>query len=134
MVEASSAVNKQTAGAQKCKRPGCNKHFLEEGNGATSCKFHSGQPIFHDLKKGWACCQQICYDWDEFQAIVGCCTAAHSSDPAAATDEFWRSSTVEHASTAVKKQEIAAMRTAEDFNREADEAKAKVAAAAAVNQ
>ena len=37
-------------------RPGCNKNYKDSENNGTSCKFHSGKPIFHDLKKGWACC------------------------------------------------------------------------------
>ena len=115
----------------KCRRPGCNKPFLESDNDGTKCRFHSGKPIFHDQRKGWECCKQTCYDWTEFEALVGCCIGQHTSDPEAAKTEFWRSSTVEHASEAVRKQEIAAMRTAEDFNREQDEAKAAAAAAAA---
>ena len=74
------------------------------------------------------------YEWDQFEAIVGCCTGEHTDDKAAAETGFWQSSTVEHADTAVKKQEIAAMRTAEDFNREDEERKAKAAADAEENK
>ena len=77
---------------KKCKRPGCGKDYLESENNGTSCKFHSGKPIFHDIKKGWECCGRIVYDWDEFQKIEGCCIGKHS-DEAVETD-FWKSSTV----------------------------------------
>ena len=63
----------------KCLRPGCLKKYHENENTATSCKYHSGKPIFHDLKKGWTCCNKIVYDWDEFQKIVGCMEGNHSN-------------------------------------------------------
>ena len=58
---------------RKCKRPGCKEYFEDSGNTGTSCKFHSGKPIFHDVKKGWDCCGKIVYDWEEFEKIKGCC-------------------------------------------------------------
>ena len=113
---------------KRCRRPGCNKQYADADNDGTKCKFHSGKPIFHDLKKGWECCNQIAWEWDEFQKIVGCCTGAHTDDPEAGNTAFWQSSTVAHASTAVRNQEIATMRTAADFNREEEEKKAAAAA------
>ena len=115
---------------KRCRRPGCNKQYTDADNDGTKCKFHSGKPIFHDLKKGWECCNQIAWEWDEFQKIVGCCTGAHTDDPEAGNTAFWQSSTVAHASTAVRNQEIATMRTAADFNREEEEKKAAALAAA----
>lgn len=38
----------------KCKRNGCKKAYEE--NNPTACHYHPGKPIFHDLKKGWTCC------------------------------------------------------------------------------
>ncbi len=129
-----SSINKDTPGAKKCVRAGCNKWYLDAENDGTKCRFHPGKPIFHDLRKGWACCNQIVYEWSEFEAIVGCCLGEHTDDPAAADQGFWSSSTVANATTAVKKQEIAAMRTAADFNREEEEKKAKAAADAEANK
>ena len=63
----------------KCLRPGCLKKYKESENTETSCNYHSGKPIFHDLKKGWTCCNKIVYDWDEFQKIVGCVQGSHSN-------------------------------------------------------
>ena len=43
----------------KCKRLGCNKPYDEAENGPEACAYHTGKPIFHDLKKGWTCCNII---------------------------------------------------------------------------
>ena len=110
--------------AKKCKRPGCNKMFSEADNSETACTFHSGKPIFHDCKKGWECCNQVAYEWPEFEKIKGCCTGKHSDDPAVAQTEFWKSSTVENAVRGQKKAELAQMKTAEDYNREQELKKA----------
>ena len=105
---------------KKCKRPGCNKMYNPSNNDGTSCKFHSGQPIFHDLKKGWSCCNQIAYEWDEFEKIKGCCMGKHSDDLSLAQEGseqgFWRSTTVETASNALEKERIKSLKTAADFN------------------
>ena len=63
----------------KCERHGCKKKFESEENGPTACNYHPGKPIFHDLKKGWTCCNVIVYDWDEFQKIPTCAVAEHST-------------------------------------------------------
>ena len=96
-------------GQKKCKRTGCNKNYMESENNEQSCKFHSGKPIFHDLKKGWECCNKIVYEWPEFEKIVGCCTGAHSDDPAVAEEGFWKSAKVETASRSLEKEAIAKM-------------------------
>lgn len=118
---------------KKCKRPGCNKMFSESNNDGTSCNFHSGQPIFHDLKKGWSCCNQVAYEWPEFEKLKGCCMGKHTDDAALAKqgagEGFWSSSTVASATNACKKAEIATMKTAEDFNREQAEKEAAKKAA-----
>ena len=51
-------------GEKKCKRPGCKKNYSEANNSDHACAFHNGNPIFHDLKKGWTCCNVIVYDWE----------------------------------------------------------------------
>ena len=102
-------------------RPGCNKPYSESENSGIKCRFHSGKPIFHDLKKGWSCCQVAAYEWSEFEKLTGCCTGPHSNEKH--DTEFWQSSTVAHAGNALEKEKIAAMKTAADFNREQEEAK-----------
>ena len=103
--------------------------YTDEENNATACKFHPGKPIFHDIKKGWDCCGKICYDWDEFQKIEGCCVGAHS-DEAIAT-EFWKSNTVDNANKGIEKEQVR-MKTAEDFNREEEEKKKRAEEVAAM--
>ena len=63
----------------KCERNGCKKKFLANENGPEACHYHPGKPIFHDLKKGWTCCNKIVYDWDEFQAIPTCAVGEHDN-------------------------------------------------------
>lgn len=46
-------------GNNKCTNKGCNKEFKPEDNNETSCNYHKGQPVFHDLKKYWTCCGVI---------------------------------------------------------------------------
>ena len=57
---------------KKCLRGGCLKKYTESQNTSSSCKYHPGKPLFHDLKKGWTCCNVIVYDWEEFEKIVPC--------------------------------------------------------------
>ena len=53
----------------RCINKGCNKEFLEDENIENSCKYHTGQPIFHDLKKYWTCCKKETWDWDQFMKL-----------------------------------------------------------------
>jgi len=45
------------SGKNKCINKGCNKEF--DPNIEEECKYHSGEPIFHDLKKSWTCCKVL---------------------------------------------------------------------------
>ena len=62
----------------KCKNRGCFQQFLHSENKEDSCQYHPGKPMFHDLKKGWTCCDKVVYSWDEFEKIKGCQTGKHS--------------------------------------------------------
>ncbi len=79
----------------KCMRPGCGKHYIEIDNNETACRYHTGKPIFHDIKKGWTCCNKIVYDWDEFTKLEGCEVGSHSNIKQDA--EFFKSQTVTNA-------------------------------------
>ncbi len=59
------------------------------------CNFHTGDPIFHDTKKGWTCCGKTVYDWDEFQKLPTCAKGLHSDVKVEAT--FYKSNTVSNA-------------------------------------
>lgn len=63
---------------KKCTNLGCLKDYSEQDNTNGSCVYHDGKPIFHDIKKGWTCCNQIVYDWDEFTKLKGCRVGAHT--------------------------------------------------------
>ena len=88
---------------KRCKRPGCNQFYKESENDDTKCYYHPGKPIFHDLKKGWECCNKIVYEWPEFEKIKGCTIGRHTDDKEAAKTEFFQSQAVAHASNAIKK-------------------------------
>lgn len=90
-----------TQGQLRCKHPGCLKYYKEEENSDTACNYHGGQPIFHDTKKGWTCCNKIVYDWDEFQKIPTCTVGQHTDKKE--EDKFYKSNTVTNATNAIKK-------------------------------
>jgi hypothetical protein len=73
----------------KCKRNGCKKPYNENENNDQACKYHPGKPIFHDLKKGWTCCNKIVYDWDDFQKIAPCAVGRHTNVDEAQGNEFF---------------------------------------------
>ena len=63
-----------------CANPGCTKkNFLLEENGPEACHCHTGDAIFHDLKKYWSCCTHVkpAYDWDDFMKLPTCTVTEH---------------------------------------------------------
>eukprot|EP00118_Oscarella_pearsei_P014275 m.121263 g.121263 ORF g.121263 m.121263 type:complete len:118 (+) comp37749_c2_seq67:346-699(+) len=44
-----------------------------------ACRFHPGDPYFHDAYKGWSCCQKKSVDFTEFLNIAGCTVSFHSN-------------------------------------------------------
>merc|ERR1712032_1686128 len=86
----------------KCLNPGCGKKYKESENTDTSCHFHDGKPIFHDVKKGWTCCNKLVYDWDEFQKLIGCKDGRHSN--VKKDTQFFKSSTVANAQKGIDNQ------------------------------
>ena len=62
-----------------CANKGCaSKSFLPDENNDTACHHHTGDAVFHDLKKFWSCCTgKPAYDWDEFMKLPTCAVAAH---------------------------------------------------------
>lgn len=61
-----------------CYNRGCGKEFKESENGFDACRFHPGEPFFHDAYKGWTCCRK-CIDFQEFLGMKGCATGYHSN-------------------------------------------------------
>ena len=62
-----------------CAHKGCvDKKFVPEKNGPEACRYHTGEPIFHDLKKYWSCCpDKVTWDWDDFMKLETCAVGAH---------------------------------------------------------
>ena len=114
-----------------CKNGGCLKKFKESENHNEACSYHPGKPIFHDLKKGWTCCNKIVYDWDEFEKLKGCATGSHASKKESAnpTDEFYKSNTVNRAQVGLEKFDSTPqnIKSIDDYNRQEEE-KAKLKA------
>ncbi|VDQ17978.1 unnamed protein product [Trichobilharzia regenti] len=67
-----------------CYNKGCAQKFNpeenKEGNTPSGChKYHPGEPIFHDAKKKWSCCNKYSTDFSEFLSIKGCTVGKHSN-------------------------------------------------------
>ena len=81
--EKTKIPKKNKDGRFYCSNKGCTaKTFTDEENGAEACKHHSGEAIFHDLRKYWSCCNpdgkgKVAYDWDEFMLLPTCCVGEH---------------------------------------------------------
>ena len=112
-----------------CSNNGCKQKYHSHLNTPESCVHHPGKPIFHDLKKGWACCNIIVYDWEEFQKIKGCKTGPHlpktTSLPGTSNQsEFEKSVTVSRAENSINNypensnQTVIKVKNIEDFNKE----------------
>jgi hypothetical protein len=88
---------------KKCTRQGCRQSFRSEENTEGSCFYHDGNPIFHDVKKGWTCCNTVVYDWDEFLNIKGCKTGSHTESAQSETS-FFKSTTVSNAEKGIQNE------------------------------
>ena len=55
---------------KKCTHLGYGKLYYEKDNIEGACHYHDGKPMFHDTKKGWTCCNEVAYDWDELQKLL----------------------------------------------------------------
>lgn len=76
-VERKSSRNEEK-GTAKCKNKGCSLEFDFRENSPTSCRFHSGQAVFHDAIKYWSCCpEKKCYDFEAFLLVPGCVVGMH---------------------------------------------------------
>ncbi|KAL5967976.1 Cysteine and histidine-rich domain-containing protein 1 [Taenia solium] len=62
----------------RCYNKGCGKEFDPENNGSNACQYHPGEPIFHDAKKKWSCCNKYSTDFGEFLSMKGCTFGPHN--------------------------------------------------------
>ena len=100
---------------KKCRRLGCGKEYYEKDNVEGSCHYHDGKPMFHDTKKGWTCCNQVAYDWDEFQKLKPCKVGKHTDIPPSKI-EFFKSDTVANAQRAIEKTEQKKIMNINEYN------------------
>ncbi|TPP62962.1 Cysteine and histidine-rich domain-containing protein 1 [Fasciola gigantica] len=61
-----------------CYNKGCGQKFDPEKNDSDVCQYHPGEPIFHDAKKKWSCCNKFSTDFTEFLNIKGCTMGKHN--------------------------------------------------------
>lgn len=118
---------------ETCQNPGCKLRYDPSSNSDEACVYHSGKVIFHDIKKGWACCNEVRYDWEEFEKIPGCTRGPHSN--VKPDTEFFKSETVAVATSSLQRPDAPVVRSIDDFEREEEkrqtEKKAKQDAEAA---
>ncbi|CDS43427.1 cysteine and histidine rich domain containing protein [Echinococcus multilocularis] len=62
----------------RCYNKGCGKEFSPDDNGSNACQYHPGEPIFHDAKKKWSCCNKYSTDFGEFLSMKGCTFGPHN--------------------------------------------------------
>ena len=62
-----------------CGNKGCSKKvYNPETEVDEECKHHSGQPVFHDLRKYWNCCNAESWDFDDFLKLPTCTEGKHT--------------------------------------------------------
>lgn len=106
----------------QCKRNGCKKKYLSSMNTSSSCHHHPGKPIFHDLKKGWTCCNKIVYDWDEFERLPTCAVAQHVDQLVVDGGEFFKSNTVAQAQKGIEmEQKKIKIQNIDDFTKQKEQ-------------
>lgn len=52
-----------------------------------SCRYHPGEPYFHDAKKQWTCCKKYSTDFSDFLILEGCTVGPHNPDKPQAVEE-----------------------------------------------
>jgi len=67
---------------QLCYNRGCGKQYnirQNSGENDEACRYHPGDPFFHDAYKGWSCCQNKSTDFTTFLNTPGCSLGKHSN-------------------------------------------------------
>ena len=60
-----------------CKNNACSAVYENEESDKQSCRYHPGNPVFHEGYKFWSCCLRRTCDFDEFLKQEGCATGSH---------------------------------------------------------
>ncbi|RLN78574.1 hypothetical protein BBJ28_00001936 [Nothophytophthora sp. Chile5] len=70
----------RTDGKAHCVNFGCQQEYVVSENTESSCRHHTGAPVFHDAGKFWSCCpKSVKYDFDSFLKVPGCAVSAHTN-------------------------------------------------------
>ncbi|RLN58114.1 hypothetical protein BBJ28_00001352 [Nothophytophthora sp. Chile5] len=70
----------RTDGKAHCVNFGCQQEYVVSENTESSCRHHTGAPVFHDAGKFWSCCpKSVKYDFDSFLKLPGCAVSAHTN-------------------------------------------------------
>lgn len=62
---------------QNCKNNSCKSTYQGQESNNEICKYHPGQPIFHEGMKYWSCCQKKTTDFTVFLEQSGCVEGKH---------------------------------------------------------
>lgn len=65
---------------KQCSNAGCGQTFTDETNRPDVCYHHPGKPVFHEGRKGWACCSKRVDDFEEALRLPGCTLGPHRSE------------------------------------------------------
>lgn len=80
-VDADMAEDVDPLEPRTCRNAGCGARYVESENADDACAYHPGPPVFHERKKGWACCDVHVYDFDEFMSVPPCTKGRHRAHP-----------------------------------------------------
>ena len=80
-VDADMAEDVDPLEPRTCRNAGCGARYVESENADDACAYHPGPPVFHERKKGWACCDVHVYDFDEFMRVPPCTKGRHRAHP-----------------------------------------------------
>ncbi|GAA97926.1 uncharacterized protein L969DRAFT_52216 [Mixia osmundae IAM 14324] len=71
-------IDASVQAGMRCKRKGCPISADDSlDRNADECRFHPGDPVFHEGSKGYSCCKKRVLDFGDFLALPGCSTSRH---------------------------------------------------------
>eukprot|EP01135_Chromosphaera_perkinsii_P000234 Nk52_evm3s62 gene=Nk52_evmTU3s62 len=73
-------TNSNPSAELTCYNKSCGLKYVESDNHSSACRYHPGEPVFHDALKGWSCCDKRYRDFQDFMGIPGCATGRHSNE------------------------------------------------------
>lgn len=67
----------------RCLHLGCSATFVTDASRTEECRYHPGQPLFHEGSKRWTCCKSATLTFEDFLSAPPCASGKHkvSSSP-----------------------------------------------------